>query len=541
MQVWRILLRYGGWRLPVSVLTGLAAGAALAALMRLVHRALTLPPAEPGRTALEFAGLLLAFFAGTVIAEHALNDTAERFQWELRQNLLRQVLARPLRQLERAGAPRLIDLLSNHVKIAADYLCWLPSAVVNFAIVLCCFGYMAWLSPAVFVFNLGFAALAAVCYIVPQRAARRVGRAAQAVWDRHLRQLHFSVVAARLLLLNRAKRIDFLSRHFRPGGAEVRVLNARHRFIDVITERFAETMVLANIACLLFVLPRFMTLPAATVTGLILAAVFGLSPLKSLFDIFPRTQRIRLSLERMREVGLDAFAPPPADEPAPAAPIGFRELVFRDVTFRYENDHDQTGFVGGPFSLRVHAGEIVFIVGGNGAGKTTLAKLLCGLYPPSGGTITVDGGPIASDTDRAALREHFAAVFTDDPLFSHLLGTDPATTGTRGPALLAELRLAHKVTLRGAEFSTTDLSQGQRRRLSLLGAVLEDRPVLLLDEWAADQDPPFRAFFYEHLLPELRAQGRTVILITHDDRYFDRADRVIKLDAGRLIEPAPRA
>ena len=537
MQVWKILVRYGGWRLLLSTLSGLIGGAALAALMRLVHRALTLPAAELGSAVIQFAALIVAYFVGTALSEHALNDTAERLQRELRQNILRQLVATPLRRLESFGVPRLFGILGGHVKTVADYVCWLPNAVVNLAIVAGCFGYMAWLSPAVFGFNVAFLGLAAACYVVPQRTAQRIGRAASAVWDRHVGQMHFSLLASRVLLLSRAKRLDFIARHFRPTGAEVRVLNRRHRLINLLAERFAEAMVLGNVACLLFVLPRLLTLSPATLTGLLLAAVFVRAPLKSLLDVFPRTQHARLSIERMREVGLEVFVETPAEAPAPAASPEFRELVFDGVTFHYEKDHDQAGFAVGPFSLRLRAGEMVFVVGGNGAGKTTLAKLLCGLYAPAAGTVVLNGAVVDTDDERAALRELFAAVFAEDPLFSHVLGASPGALAARGGALLDELRLAAKVSLRGTEFSTTDLSQGQRRRLSLFDALLEDRPVLLLDEWAADQDPEFRQFFYERFLPALRAQGKTIVVISHDDRYFPCADRVIRLDAGQ-IEPA---
>jgi len=196
MQVWKILVRYGGWRLLLSTLSGLIGGAALAALMRLVHRALTLPAAELGAAVIQFAALIVAYFVGTALSEHALNDTAERLQRELRQNILRQLVATPLRRLESFGVPRLFGILGGHVKTVADYVCWLPNAVVNLAIVAGCFGYMAWLSPAVFGFNVAFLGLAAACYVVPQRTAQRIGRAASAVWDRHVGQMHFSLLSS---------------------------------------------------------------------------------------------------------------------------------------------------------------------------------------------------------------------------------------------------------------------------------------------------------------------------------------------------------
>ena len=537
MNVWRILVRFGGWRLALSVGVGLAGGAALAALMRLVHRALTQPAAELQSAALQFAGFLVLYFFGTITAEQALNDTSERLQWELRQDLLCQLLERPLRQLERLGLPRLAGIVGGDVRTVSDYVCSLPDAVVNLAIAIGCFSYMAWLSPLVFAFNFVFVALAAGCYVAPEKASQRISRKAAEAWDRHIGQMYFALQAFRRLLLSQVQRTDFLDNHFRPTGAEVRRLNRQQRLVHLFAERFAEAMVLGNVACLLFVLPRFFNLPAATLTGLLLAAIFVRAPLKSLLNFFPRTQNVRLSLERIEGAGLTVFASSllaPAIPPAPAAHT-FRELVFDRVGFQYESDHDQAGFAGGPFSLRIRAGEIVFIVGGNGAGKTTLAKLLCGLYAPETGQVWIDGVPIIDEAGRTAQRARFAAVFTEDPLFDHVLGVPPAEAEARGNVFIEELRLAHKVALRGTAFSTIDLSQGQRRRLLLVGALLEDRPILLLDEWAADQDPQFRLFFYDAVLPALRARGKTLVLITHDDRYFERADRVLKIENGQIV------
>lgn len=93
-----------------------------------------------------------------------------------------------------------------------------------------------------------------------------------------------------------------------------------------------------------------------------------------------------------------------------------------------------------------------------------------------------------------------------------------------------------QVSIENGRLSDVRYSQGQRKRLALLMAVSEKRGCLLLDEWAADQDPRFRKFFYRELLPLLKQQGVTVVAITHDDRYFDMADRLFKMDSGRLIQ-----
>jgi len=175
----------------------------------------------------------------------------------------------------------------------------------------------------------------------------------------------------------------------------------------------------------------------------------------------------------------------------------------------------------------------VFIVGGNGSGKSTLAKLITGLYLPEAGEIYLNGQLIGAN-NREWYRQHFAVVFSDFYLFDRLLGLDRQDLDQQAQQYLRQLQLDHKVTIRDGQLSTTALSQGQRKRLALLTAYLEDRPIYLFDEWASDQDPVFKEMFYTQFLPQLRSQGKTVLVISHDDHYFDQADRIIKLDYGQI-------
>jgi putative ATP-binding cassette transporter len=178
-------------------------------------------------------------------------------------------------------------------------------------------------------------------------------------------------------------------------------------------------------------------------------------------------------------------------------------------------------------------GQISFIVGGNGSGKSTLAKLVTGLYVPESGFVTLNGEKVGRDNVEW-FRHNCSAVFTDFHLFEDYLGFDRPGIDDEVRYYLRELQLDHKVSVRGGRLSTVALSQGQRKRLALLTALLEDRPVYVFDEWAADQEPRFREVFYTELLPGLKRRGKTVIVITHDDRYFHCADQIIKLDFGHI-------
>jgi putative ATP-binding cassette transporter len=185
---------------------------------------------------------------------------------------------------------------------------------------------------------------------------------------------------------------------------------------------------------------------------------------------------------------------------------------------------------------------MVFIVGENGSGKTTLIKLLLGLYTPQQGEILRDGEVVTPKT-RDNYRQMFTTVFSDFYLFEDLLTGEESRSGNVLPEhalpYLERLEIVHKVSVKDGVFSTLDLSTGQRKRLALVHAYLEGRPVLVFDEWAADQDPSFRHLFYTELLPELRAKGRLLIVISHDDRYFHVADRVVRMHDGRIVRELP--
>ena len=200
----------------------------------------------------------------------------------------------------------------------------------------------------------------------------------------------------------------------------------------------------------------------------------------------------------------------------------------------YKGEREDNHFTLGPLNLTLSPGELIFIVGGNGSGKSTLVKLLTGLYAPETGTIEFDGQSI-TDANQEWYRQQFSVVFSDFYLFDRLLGLDNLKSGDRvAQEYLEKLHLDGKVKIDRGVFSSTALSQGQRKRLALLTAYLEDRSIYVFDEWASDQDPAFKKIFYTQLLPELRNQGNAVVVVSHDERYFDLADRIVKLDYGKI-------
>ncbi|HFI3596655.1 TPA: multidrug ABC transporter permease/ATP-binding protein [Escherichia coli] len=165
-----------------------------------------------------------------------------------------------------------------------------------------------------------------------------------------------------------------------------------------------------------------------------------------------------------------------------------------------------------------------------------LPTLLTGLYQPQSGEILLDGKPVSGEQPED-YRKLFSAVFTDVWLFDQLLGPEGQPAN---PQLvekwLAQLKMAHKLELSNGRIVNLKLSKGQKKRVALLLALAEERDIILLDEWAADQDPHFRREFYQVLLPLMQEMGKTIFAISHDDHYFIHADRLLEMRNGQLSE-----
>jgi putative ATP-binding cassette transporter len=227
-------------------------------------------------------------------------------------------------------------------------------------------------------------------------------------------------------------------------------------------------------------------------------------------------------------------SPPCVDQSFPA----FETIELKDAVFSFQpDDKTETPFQVGPINLKVTRGKTIFITGGNGSGKSTLLRVLTGLYPLTEGQLLIDNQNV-SRANLQDYRELFSAVFGDFHLSRYLDGVDDIAL----PEIdfwMKTLEIQDKVRFENRAFSTTELSTGQRKRLALVATVLEQRPIIVLDEWAADQDPIFRRKFYREILPMLRERGWTIIAVTHDSRFFDSADVQMHMEDGKMTDFDP--
>ena len=318
-------------------------------------------------------------------------------------------------------------------------------------------------------------------------------------------------------------------------AANIKIRSQAETFKMIVSTQFSMYVLLGAVV---FVAPIFSdSLGGESLTKTTTALMFVVGACFGLVQSLPVLLNANAAADRIArlEASLQATVSPEAHDVAVAK--RFDKIVMRDIRFRYVDRLADVAFSIGPIDFDLEAGELVFITGGNGSGKSTFLRVLSGLYPPDSGEVTLDGVSI-TDRNRDAYRGLISAIFVDYHLFQRLYGIsdpDPAEIDR----LLKEYKLSAKTSLIDGEFSTLELSSGQRKRLALIVSMLEQRPIMILDEWTADQDPEFRRKFYYQILPDLMRAGATVVVITHDDRYLDEMDlaaRRIRFDEGRIVE-----
>ncbi|HEX7288660.1 MAG TPA: cyclic peptide export ABC transporter [Candidatus Angelobacter sp.] len=537
MKMIAFFFRHSRKAVLLSVVAGVFSGACNAALLAVINA--VLKNNGPASALMwSFVGLCTFLPVTRFSSELLLNKLGQGALYDLRMKLCMQILAAPLRHLEQLGSPRLLAALTDDVPAITNAILMIPQICVNAALVIGCLVYMGMLSPRLLAMVLGFMVLGIITYQFPIIKVQKIFGLARK--DTDILQTHFRALTqgTKELKIHTRRREDFIRDSLRMTADSLQRRNIAGQNLYSAASSWGQTLVFVVVGLILFLLPAIQHLNGSMMVAYALTLLYLMTPLQVILNTLPQLSRANVALKKTEELGFTLSSQGVenvAEEEASAQ--DWRSLELRSVTHVYHREGEGDDFVLGPLDLSFKPGELVFIVGGNGSGKTTLVKLLSGLYTPEKGHILLDGRPIG-DADKEFYRQHFSAVFSDFYLFDQMLGLVGPELDRHAREYLAQLKLTHKVKIVDGKLSTTDLSQGQRKRLGLLTAYLEDRPIYVFDEWAADQDPQFKAVFYTRLLLDLKAKGKTVFVITHDDRYYQVADRIIKLDDGQIASDA---
>ncbi|KQQ63000.1 peptide ABC transporter [Pseudomonas sp. Leaf129] len=533
MSLFGMLVRASRTRLAVAIGASLVCGLANVLLVALINQALNASLQDLTGYALPFV-LVIALVMGSQVLSRALfAHLSQQGLATLRLHISRHVVAAPLRGLETAGRGRIQAALADDTTTLSNFFTGFPMLVTSAVVVLGCLGYLAYLSWAIFLVSVLAIGLGSLGYHLCHSHMLQYFRKAGSSQDELFGHFDAMVSGAKELKLNRSKAQRFLDEVLVSAVEQVRHNRAKGLMLFAITGGWGRLLFLVLIGVVLF-LRLWIPSDAAVITGYVMVFLYMMGPLEGVLLNLPQMSQARVASARIEATLAQLKAETQRQTPVPSpAPKGVT-LALDGLTHGYFSEREDEVFTLGPVQLTLKPGEITFLVGGNGSGKTTLAKLIAGLYRPESGVVRVDGRAVGED-EWDDYRQLFSAVFSDFHLFDTLLEAPDASVDTQAGEWLAKLHLDHKVSVSNGSFSTRELSQGQRKRLALIVACLEGRPVIVFDEWAADQDPAFREVFYCELLPELRAQGKTLLVISHDDRYFHLADQLIKLERGQIV------
>ncbi|MDP9530210.1 cyclic peptide export ABC transporter [Pseudomonas protegens] len=520
----------------ISVALGMAGGLAITLLLATINNALHSATGMTQGVVLTFAALCVLALTSSIVSDIGTNYVGQRIIAALRKDLGEKVLSAPITQIERYRSHRLIPVLTHDVDTISDFsFAFTPLAIAT-TVTLGCLGYLAYLSVPMFLMMVVAIIIGTSVQLVAGGKGIKGFDEARDHEDELQRYYNAIASGAKELRIHRPRRFRMNTQRIQKTADRISDIQVRSVNIYILAKSFGSMLFFVVIGLALAMQAYYPNPDPAVITGFVLVLLYMKGPLEHVVGYLPIVGKARIAFARISELSERFSSPEPHllmdDSEAPQAVVHSLEL--REVRYSPPPVEGSEPFHLGPINLRIKQGDIVFIVGENGCGKTTLIKLLLGLYQPQSGEIRLNG-EVVTDRARDDYRQLFTTVFADYYLFDDLVQGNAGKSLDVATQYLNRLEIAHKVSVKDGAFTTTDLSTGQRKRLALVNAWLEERPVLVFDEWAADQDPAFRRIFYTELLPDLKRLGKTIIVISHDDRYFDIADQLVRMKAGRVL------
>lgn len=477
----------------------------------------------------EFLGLLLLLMAVTLGSQLALTALGHHFVFRLRSEFIKRILDTQVERVEQLGSASLLAGLTSDVRAITIAFVRLPELVQGIILTFGSAAYLAWLSSKMLaVTALWIAITIWGGFMLVSRVYKHMA-VLRETEDKLYNDYQTVLEGRKELTLNRERAEHIFNHLYIPDAREYRHHIIRADTFHLSAVNWSNIMMLGAIGLVFWMANGLGWADTNVAATYSLTLLFLRTPLLSAVGALPTLLSAQVAFNKLKKFDLAPFK---AEFPRPQAFPNWQTLELRNVTFRYQD----SAFSVGPVNLTIRRGELLFLIGGNGSGKSTLAMLLTGLYQPQSGEILLDGKALSAEKPED-YRKLFSAVFTDVWLFDRLLGPEGQQAN---PALaekwLAQLQMSHKLELQDGKILNLKLSKGQKKRVALLLALAEERDIILLDEWAADQDPHFRREFYQVLLPLMQEMGKTIFAISHDDHYFIHADRLLEMRDGKLSE-----
>ena len=518
------------------MLTGTFSGLCTSGIVYVIHQAIDSRMINSEILIYQFLLLWLGYGITSYLSVTTITKLSEKVIMELRQIISQKILNASFQSME-MERNRLFTILTVDIGTISSGFNRMPNVITAGAMIVGSVVYMGYISIELLIMFVLLIVVALVFFKLPLNAYNKRMRESRDIQTRLFSYFEGLISGLKELSLSMKLRNSFKDDLLYPACEDQKNHNIRGSVRLAFISKWGEMLLLFGLAFMLIVIAEFGISSFEEFGKFLTLALFLIPALQRVSGFLPLLGKMRVSMEQINLVGLSLDKS--AELNMNVEPIEYKEgeplISLKEVTFSYFHAEEKKFFQLGPINLDIKKGEIVYLIGGNGSGKSTLAKVLCGLYTPETGHIEYVGNTITS-SNIDEYRESYSAIFFDFYLFEQLNHIKSEFWREKAQEYLVMLELDKKVAIKENKLSTTALSTGQRKRLALLMSLLEDKPIYLFDEWAASQDPYYKNVFYNKILPDLKALGKTLFIITHDEQYFDCADRILLLQSGQLVK-----
>lgn len=547
MKIMSELGKYAPNSILISLLCGASAGLCYVCLIPLVLSSMRSPlgveyeissptlvfgiEVANDKMALAFFSLCVLILILRTLSQVLLARITIGFTTKVRGKLYNKINSSPIDVLEKIGVSRIINVMTMDVKMIVEGTSAAPPILVHLSTIFGMLTYIWIMNSDVFYFVVLTLFFGILSYQIPIFIGHRYFFKTRNLMDNLQESFRALLYGAKELKLNKVKSDSFISNDLLAVESDIKSLNNKGDTILTAGTNYGDMLSFFAIGALSFIFINYHQVSNEELVAVIMIMLYISAPVGGILIMMPVFMQASISNQKMQEVFSQMSVDDGAQNYQPAP--HWNEIVLTDVGYSYD---EPGGFTVGPVNLTIKKGEITFIAGGNGSGKSTLSKLITLHYYPKFGKIKFDDVQIDKKNINI-YRQNISSIYSDYYLFKsiHGVGLAQDELAYNVSELLHDLDLAEKVTFENGAFSTIKLSDGQKRRLALLVSFIEDKELYLFDEWAADQDPQFREVYYTKILPELKAKGKAIVVISHDDRYFHVADKIVKLEAGQSV------
>jgi putative ATP-binding cassette transporter len=477
-----------------------------------------------------FLAIVCYTYLLNIIFQKGLNKYAFKLLYDNEKKLFTQILKAPLVALEKFGSQRFYTVMED-LRLFSSLPYTITHTVTSILMLVLGIVYMFTLSSkAAFIVLLLILLVAACYFIVMNTMTKQVGEL-RMLNEHYYKYVNDLIGGFKELKLSQIRRNNILGNYLIPNRNQSEKLDFKVNFVFLSINLISQYGLYFVIAIILFGLPALGLLTKTDVIAYVVVILFISGPINNLINLQQTYTRFMVANRRIKNFMKDFEIEEKTKNIDSPTYLSFQSLTFNNVLFKYSKDNETTSpFVLGPIDLEIQKGEVVFVVGGNGSGKSTFINVLTGLYKPIEGEIKLNG----KSTEN--FQNEIAAVFTNNHIFSQNYDQYVLEGNENYKSLLQLMEMDTIISDDKEESARRKFSKGQSKRMSLIFALLEEKPILVLDEWAADQDPHFRKYFYEVLISKIKKEGKTIIAVTHDDTYFHLADRIIKFDYGTIVK-----